>query len=350
MRTLLASLVLLAPASAQVIEDFEHGNEGLYVVAAGTADTFNVVAGAAHDGAFGGEFIQGVGPSWRLRSDLPTAPGNVYSVYVRLRGGVAGNGRSYMGVGADAAGAWSAVFAPNTSQIILQNNSNFGFITAATAAATIVPDVWYQMRLDWAANGDMTLDLLDEAGTNVLATTGPIVTGYTNPGGIVLRGFTTNAAAFHDFDTISGPVGSIGTNYCGPAVPNSTGASGAMSATGSNVVANNDLTLVASDLPNNAFGFFLTSLSQGNVPQPGGSLGVLCLGGSIGRYVGPGQIQNTGLTGSFSLLLDLTQTPTPTGFISVAAGETRNFQAWHRDNVGGNAVSNFTDGLSVTFN
>jgi hypothetical protein len=52
-------------------------------------------------------------------------------------------------------------------------------------------------------------------------------------------------------------------------------------------------------------------MTQGNVPQPG-SLGVLCLGGSIGRYVGPGQIQNTGGTGAFCLLLDLTQTPTPT--------------------------------------
>lgn len=84
-----------------------------------------------------------------MRSDIPTAPGNVYSFYVRLRGGVASNGRSFVGVGADAAnGAWSAVFAPNTNAIILQNNTGFGFIDVASAPATIVPDVWYQMRLD----------------------------------------------------------------------------------------------------------------------------------------------------------------------------------------------------------
>lgn len=143
--------------------------------------------------------------------------------------------------------------------------------------------------------------------------------------------------------------GTVGTNYCGPGVVNSTGNSGVMSASGSPVVASNDLTLRASDLPNNAFGYFLTSRTQGSVPQPGGSLGVLCLGGNIGRYVGPGQIQNTGMTGAFELAIDLTQTPTPTGFVAIAAGQTWNFTAWHRDSVGGAAVSNFTDGLSIDF-
>jgi hypothetical protein len=147
---------------------------------------------------------------------------------------------------------------------------------------------------------------------------------------------------------VGGPTG-IGTNYCGPGVVNSTGNSGTIGGTGTNIVANNDLALVASNLPMNAFGYFLTSRTQGLVNQPGGSLGVLCLGGAIGRYTGPGQIQNTGTTNSFSLALNLSQTPTPTGLVAVVAGETWNFQAWHRDAVGGTAVSNFTDGFSVAF-
>jgi hypothetical protein len=85
------------------------------------------------------------------------------------------------------------------------------------------------------------------------------------------------------------------------------------------------------------------------VNQPGGSQGVLSLGGSIGRYVGPGQIRNTGATGSFSLVLDLAATPTPTGLVQVVAGETWNFQSWHRDAVGGTATSNFTDALELLF-
>ncbi|MEZ6014744.1 MAG: hypothetical protein R3F49_06505 [Planctomycetota bacterium] len=145
------------------------------------------------------------------------------------------------------------------------------------------------------------------------------------------------------------PTGTIGTNYCGPAVANSTGASAGISATGSAVAADNNLTLMAANMPNNAFGFFLTSLTQGNVPMPGGSQGTLCLGGSIGRYVGAGQIKNSGGTGSFDLTLDLTLTPTPMGFVSIAGGQTWNYQAWYRDAINGVATSNFSDGLTITY-
>lgn len=143
--------------------------------------------------------------------------------------------------------------------------------------------------------------------------------------------------------------GGIGTSYCGPAVVNSSGNSASMGATGTAVVSNNDLVLGASGLPTTSFGFFVTSQSQGFVANPGGSAGNLCLSGSVGRYVGPGQIQNSGAAGAFSLPVDLTQHPTPIGFVSVAAGETWNFQVWFRDSVGGMATSNFTDGLEITF-
>jgi hypothetical protein len=145
----------------------------------------------------------------------------------------------------------------------------------------------------------------------------------------------------------SGP-SAPGTNYCTANV-NSTGVTGLISGSGTNVVANNDLTLEASQLPLNAFGYFITSTTQAVTPNPGGSLGILCVGGSIGRYTGAGQIKNTGATGAFSLLLNLNQIPTPTGFVAAMAGQTRSFQTWHRDSVGGMAVSNFTNGYQVTF-
>ena len=148
---------------------------------------------------------------------------------------------------------------------------------------------------------------------------------------------------------MAGPDGGVGVSYCQPAVANSTGVPAVMGASGSAVVASNDLVLEATDLPMSSFGFFLTSQMQGSVSNPGGSQGNLCLGGAIGRYVGPGQIQNAGAAGAISLVLDLTSTPTPTGLVSVAAGETWNFQAWYRDAVSGVATSNFTDGLEVAF-
>ncbi|MEM9380147.1 MAG: RNA polymerase sigma factor [Planctomycetota bacterium] len=140
----------------------------------------------------------------------------------------------------------------------------------------------------------------------------------------------------------------IGTNYCAAEL-NSTGRPGTLSATGSTVAADNAVTLEAADLPTGSFGFFLTSRMQGFTAMPGGSAGNLCLAGQIGRYVGAGQIQNSGSTGSYSLALDLTRTPTPTGLVAVAAGETWNFQGWHRDSVAGSPTSNFTDGLRIDF-
>ena len=143
--------------------------------------------------------------------------------------------------------------------------------------------------------------------------------------------------------------GAVGTSFCGPAVANSAGASGEITAVGSAIVTDNDLMLTASRLPMSSFGFFLASQTQGSIAMPGGSQGTLCLGGAIGRYIGPGQIQNTGASGSFSLALDLAQTPSPTGFVAIASGQTWNFQAWYRDAVGGVPTSNFTDAREVGF-
>lgn len=137
-------------------------------------------------------------------------------------------------------------------------------------------------------------------------------------------------------------------NYCA-ANPNSTGLAGRIYAEGSSVAADNDLALTAFQLPALSFGFFITSRTQGFVANPGGSAGNLCLSGSVGRYVGAGQIQNSGGAGSFSLTLDLTQTPQPLGFVGVMAGDTWNYQAWFRDSVGGVATSNFTDAVAVEF-
>ena len=109
------------------------------------------------------------------------------------------------------------------------------------------------------------------------------------------------------------------------------------------------VTLVANQLPQQVTGFFLASRTQEFTANPGGSHGDLCVGGEIGRFVGPGQIQNSGSSGTFQLALDLTRTPQPTGFVSVTPSETWNFQAWHRDSSVGIPLSNFTDAVSVTF-
>ena len=136
-------------------------------------------------------------------------------------------------------------------------------------------------------------------------------------------------------------------NYC-MANANSTGATGLTSLGNVDLMART-MDLTASDLPNNAFGFFITSTTEGFAASPGGSAGNLCLGGAIGRGVGGG-VFNTGAIGAFTGIVDLDNMPTPTtGNTSVMPGETRYFQAWHRDSLFGIPLSNFSNGLRVTF-
>jgi glucose/arabinose dehydrogenase len=139
-----------------------------------------------------------------------------------------------------------------------------------------------------------------------------------------------------------GNCGSVGQRYCSPAVLNSSGDSATITARGSSVLVDNDLRLDVERLPMNALGYCLVSRAQASIPQPGGSVGTLCLGGTIGRYIA--QAQNSGSAGTFTVMADLTQLPAIGG---ASVGETLHFQAWFRDFQGFN-TSNFTDGVSVT--
>ncbi|MEZ6016114.1 MAG: VCBS repeat-containing protein [Planctomycetota bacterium] len=138
----------------------------------------------------------------------------------------------------------------------------------------------------------------------------------------------------------------LGTTYCA-SNPNSTGVAGVLSLTGSELRSLNALVMTATELPPSSFGFFLTSRTTNMVANPAGSQGVLCLGGSIGRYVGPGQIQFSGVVRRIRLRADLEDMPTPTGGVAATVGQTWHFQAWHRDTVSGAPTSNFTDAVSL---
>lgn len=141
--------------------------------------------------------------------------------------------------------------------------------------------------------------------------------------------------------------GPLGTTYCGPAAPNSTGGPGRIAAHGSAFAADNLVTLEASQLPSLVSAMFLTSTTQGFVQQPGGSAGNLCLGGAIGRFVGPGQVLQTSPAGEASLQIDLSRMPSPLGAVVATQGQTWSFQAWFRDLPVGASASNFTDGLQI---
>jgi hypothetical protein len=194
----LASLLLAAPATAGVLEDFEHGMVSLYSIASGSGNNMQIIGSAAHDGALGAAFPSGSSP-WYVRRDLTTNPGESYYSYVKLQD----TGRIYVGVSADGGGCYSVVAAPNTSTLIIQDNSSWGYndLTSAPVTWDTTGSTWYLMELEWATNGDMTARLWDESGTTKIAETATVSTGRTNPGMFAIRGFS-NGGNTLDIDTI----------------------------------------------------------------------------------------------------------------------------------------------------
>jgi len=138
----------------------------------------------------------------------------------------------------------------------------------------------------------------------------------------------------------------LGTVYC-TSNPNSTGVQGTIQITGTRKLSCNAVTLKAAALHLPSFGFFITSTQAGNVSNPAGSEGVLCLGGTIGRYQTPDQVQFSFATGTFQLTIDLQNLPTSLGLVAGSVGETWRFQAWYRDQVSGVPTSNFTNAASM---
>lgn len=187
-------------------------------------------------------------------------------------------------------------------------------------------------------------------GTDLLPMMAQLGTGFTPPlaSGSYTLWFNQTGPQSEAVLTFTVESNIVGTSFCGPAVPNSTGMSSVLTASGSESALDNDLTLVVSSLPTNALTLAIASETQGLVPMSGGSQGTLCLGGLVGRFLA--QATSSGAAGEASITVDLTAIPQPTGSASALAGDTWNFQIWHRDAVGGQATSNFSNGLSVTFN
>ncbi len=141
-------------------------------------------------------------------------------------------------------------------------------------------------------------------------------------------------------------IGSPVSVFCIPTT-NSTGNIGQLSISGSALIDQNSMALTATHLPPNVIGYFLGATQAANGIIPPGSSGFLCLGGAIGRFNASSEIQSSDSNGLFLLPLDLNALATPTGPMPVQSGETRVFQAWHRDPASN--TSNFTSAIEVMF-
>ncbi|QDV06053.1 FG-GAP repeat protein [Planctomycetes bacterium Poly30] len=133
--------------------------------------------------------------------------------------------------------------------------------------------------------------------------------------------------------------GAPGLSYCDPAL-NSTGEQARTILRGSDLLADQSLTLEAWALPPSSFGFFLASRTQGAMPV---SQGTFCLGQPFGRF--SSFVQNSGAGGAVALPLPFQQLP---GAVNFLAGESWNFTYWFRD---ANPLigANFSDGVELVW-
>lgn len=136
-----------------------------------------------------------------------------------------------------------------------------------------------------------------------------------------------------------------GASYCGPSVVNSTGQGARISLRGSHLLSEEDLVLRVDELPQDSAVLLLNARVPGLAPGAGGSLGVLCLGGNIGRFAS--SVLDSAQRGSVDLRVNLLALPRPNGSVPALAGQRWHFQAWYRDRVGGQPASNFSDAAAI---
>jgi hypothetical protein len=184
--------VTTTSSSGTVIENFE------------STETWNVVGSvraarstqAVHDGTYGLDVANASGWIYRTASADQLKAGDTASVWLKFAGSA--DGRAYFGFGAGSGGTLSLVAAPNTGQLILQENLSYGFTDLAAVSRTYAANHWYRLEVDWGTSGKIVGKLYDSNGTTLLASVTATTTDITS-GGIAFR------AIGHDkyFDTVT---------------------------------------------------------------------------------------------------------------------------------------------------
>ncbi|MFG0283484.1 MAG: hypothetical protein ACF8R7_03600 [Phycisphaerales bacterium JB039] len=187
-------------ATAQMLDDFEHGDPGRYAATGG--GSIQLRADAAYNGSLGARVSSPTDDSWFSRAEDMTAAGRTYRTWVRIRG----EGVASVGVDADhpdgpVRAALSAL--PFQHGLRLERPLDFGGLAVAAAYLDVEPGRWYQLELAWNDTGRMAAQVYDEGGV-MLAQTGLIFVERYGSGPAAFRA-TGDGADFDDFRAISCP-------------------------------------------------------------------------------------------------------------------------------------------------
>ncbi|MEM9801652.1 MAG: hypothetical protein AAGA20_15100 [Planctomycetota bacterium] len=137
--------------------------------------------------------------------------------------------------------------------------------------------------------------------------------------------------------------GPVGIESC-PAVPGSFGVPAVLTGLGSVDVSTDRLVLNVENISSASASIMLASQTPDFVPGAGGSMGNLCVGGSILRLPGPIKVVGPQSARSFRAQLSGLAPG-----VAVQPGESWVFQMWYRDSFGSMPTSNFSNGLLVQF-
>jgi hypothetical protein len=181
------ALLFAIPASAVMLDDFEDGNL-IEWTQAGSGGVYSAVTpAAAHDGNLGCELGSSRQTGWLYRDDVTVGEGDVFWVWTTLNN--SSNTRNYVGFCASAAGCWSLVLAPNTTNLIIQRNSGYGFTTLAEVPyGSWIRNYWYRAEIALTGGGQIIGNVYDSDGTTLLASVSAMDPGCVS-GGIAMRTF-----------------------------------------------------------------------------------------------------------------------------------------------------------------
>lgn len=137
----------------------------------------------------------------------------------------------------------------------------------------------------------------------------------------------TNSSVGNDFEVVCS------------SLPNSNDQVSTLEFIGSSAVSENDLTLVARNVPLASTGFYLMGEIEAITPL---GLGLLCIHSPIHRDLG--SLNHTGGTFAYSVDLGALANGQP-----AIAGTRQIFQYWHRDFENGMPTTSLSDAIAVTF-
>jgi hypothetical protein len=184
-------------ATSRVIEDFEGSRT--YNVVGARSPTASVSTSAKHDGNYG--LLDRPGNDWIYRNDsaVQVKQGDTISVWLKFAS--VADGRAYFAFGAGPGGTLSLVAAPNTGQLILQDNTGYTFTDINSVSQSWLANHWYRLEVDWGTSGLIVGKLFDSNGTTLISSVTATDTAITS-GGIGFRA-TGNYNKYWDTVTLT---------------------------------------------------------------------------------------------------------------------------------------------------